>query len=457
MTFEPDVLIAGAGPTGLMLAHELQLSGVDTVVVERLAERPGWSKALNLQPRTAELLELRGLLDRMRDDVVTTLPAGHFAGMELDYRELDTTQPWQLGIPQARVEAHLEAALASPVWRERTVEGFVQDDTGVTVTVDGSPVRARYLVGCDGGRSTVRKRAGVPFPGRDGRVSGVVADVVLADGPTGDWTLPALGTGPMTVLPLGDGAHRVLIAGAEQQVPRDTPITDDEVRRGLGEAHELVSVRWASRFTDATRLVERYREGRVLFAGDAAHIHLPAGGQGLNLGLQEAVNLGWKLAATVRGWAPDGLLDTYNAERHPVAARVLAAAQAQGVLMVPDPDVVALRGVVEELIRAAGPAMAERVAGLDVRYPIGGSHPLTGRRLPPVDRISVTGPGLGAGRGVLIGPSPVPRGWEDRVDHAKTNAALPAVLVRPDAHIAWVEGDGPLTEALARWFGGPVT
>jgi 2-polyprenyl-6-methoxyphenol hydroxylase-like FAD-dependent oxidoreductase len=455
MTFEHEVVIAGAGPTGLMLAHELQLSGVDTLVVERLEERPGWSKALNLQPRSAELLDLRGLLDRMGDDVVTRLPAGHFAGIELDYRELDSTQPWQLGIPQARVEAHLEAALDRPVRRGHTVEGFTQDATGVTVDVSGRSVRAEYLVGCDGGRSTVRKLAGVPFPGRDARVSGVVADVVLADGPTGDWALPTAGDGPMTVLPLGDGTHRILLAGAEQQVPRDTPVSFDEIQRGM-DGHELVSVRWASRFSDATRLVSAYRSGRVLLAGDAAHIHLPAGGQGLNLGLQEAVNLGWKLAATVRGWAPAGLLDSYHTERHAVAVGVLASAQAQGVLLVPDPDVTALREVVSELVAASGSALAERVAGLAVRYPVGGVHPLAGTRLPPVERTGGTGLGLGAGRGVLVSPSPVPDGWRDRVDHVTTSDPLPPVLVRPDAHIAWVDGDGSLTEALERWFGAPT-
>jgi 2-polyprenyl-6-methoxyphenol hydroxylase-like FAD-dependent oxidoreductase len=369
-----DVIVAGGGPTGLMLAGELALGGADVVVLERLEARTGQSKALNLQPRSAEVLASRGLLDDLLDIAPARLPRGHFAGLPLDYSRLPTPYPYQIGIPQARVEERLAVwsrSLGAKIEYGVPVEAFTAESSGVTV----NGIRARFLVGCDGARSTVRRQSGIGFPGRDGRMCAVVADVTLTgDGPT-EWALPApQGDSLLTVLPLGDGVFRVLAAGpAQMAAGRDDPVPDAEIAAALDrDGLELGAVRWASRFTDATRQADRYRRGPMFLAGDAAHIHSPAGGQGLNLGLQDAFNLGWKMAEVLRGESPDSLLDTYHAERHPVAARVLQSTRAQGVLMVPDEDVTALREVFTDLVDRE--ALAARVAGLD--------H---GRRLPGLD------------------------------------------------------------------------
>ncbi|MCC2274270.1 MULTISPECIES: FAD-dependent monooxygenase [Streptomyces] len=482
---ETDVIVAGAGPTGLMLANELGLAGIRALVVERLPARSGQSKALGLQPRTAEVLEMRGWLEPLHQRAVGRLEGGHFAGIPLDYGVFGTRFPYQIGIPQPRVEEYLEQRLAGygiPVLRGRELTGFRQDASGVTVTVDGPegpcPVRAAYLVGADGSRSRVRKELGVAFPGRDGRVSLAVADVELDD-PGGilpeDWQLPSFAGrdgGGAFLLPLGGGVHRMLFGGPEQQgLDRDAPVTEEEVRVALhrehGDALRLKAVRWASRFTDASRQAAQYVVGRVLLAGDAAHIHLPAGGQGLNLGMQDAVNLGWKLAACVRGRAPEDLLDTYHSERHPVGARVLENTRAQGVLMLPDTDVQALRSIVTGLLETpeGNRRIAGMISGLDIRYPMPGApeHPLLGRHIAGVP--------LGTGRGLLLtsGAQPVPealiRPWQDRVDRTAADpatgipggAGAAAVLLRPDGHVCWAgpaDGEG-LGAALGRWFGDP--
>jgi 2-polyprenyl-6-methoxyphenol hydroxylase-like FAD-dependent oxidoreductase len=361
----PDVIVAGAGPTGLMLAGELALGGARVVVLERLAARTGQSKALNLQPRSAEVLASRGLIDDILAIALAQLPRGHFAGIELDYSTLPTPYPYQIGIPQARVEERLAdwaRSLGAEIRYGEPLDSFGQDESGVTVNGE----RARYLVGCDGARSIVRKLLGVDFPGRDARVCALVADVTLAGAGPSRWELPTpKGEGLLTVLPLDDGVFRVLAAGpAQMAADRDSPVPDQEVAQALARGgHTLGEVRWASRFTDTTRQAARYRTGRVFLAGDAAHIHSPAGGQGLNLGMQDAFNLGWKLAEVLRGESGDDLLDTYHAERHPVAARVLQSTRAQGVLLVPDEDVAALRSVFTEIVDTR--ALAERVAGLD--------------------------------------------------------------------------------------------
>ncbi|BCY13085.1 FAD-dependent monooxygenase [Actinoplanes sp. L3-i22] len=360
-----DVIVAGAGPTGLMLAGELALGGARVLVLEALTARSGQSKALNLQPRSAEVLASRGLLDDILAEAPVLLPRGHFAGIPLDYAELDTPYPYQIGIPQARVEERLArwaVSLGAEIRYGTPLSGFTQDAAGVTAGGE----RAGFLVGCDGARSAVRKQSGVAFPGRDARVCALVADVTLAGGGPSGWELPAPeGDGMLTVLPLGDGVYRMLAAGpAQMAAGRDDPIPDRELAEALArDGLVLGAVRWASRFTDTTRQAEHYRSGRVFLAGDAAHVHSPAGGQGLNLGLQDAFNLGWKLAEVIRGEAGDELLDTYHAERHPVAARVLQSSRAQGVLFVPDEDVAALRAVFAEMVD--GRALAARVAGLD--------------------------------------------------------------------------------------------
>ncbi len=473
-----DVIVVGAGPTGLTLANELGLAGVRAVVLEKLPERTGQSKALNLQPRTAEMLDMRGWLEPVLDRAVARLPAGHFAGMPLAYDAFDTPFPYQVGIPQARVEEFLEERLAAsggaPVLRGYELTAVAQDAAGVTATVTGPDgprrLRAAWLVGADGGRSRVRKELGVGFPGRDGRYSMVVADVVLARdaGLPTDWQLPRFDPSDegAFLIPLGDDTYRFLFGGPEQQkVDRDAPVTEDEVRAALrpvgGVVPRLREVRWASRFTDASRQAERYRTGRVLLAGDAAHIHLPAGGQGLNLGVQDAFNLGWKLAAVVRGRAPEELLDTYHAERHPVGVGVLKNTRAQGVMMVPDEDVLALRDIVTDLVALpeVNRHLAGMISGLGIRYAVPGApaHPLLGARMPGVR--------LPDGRGALVGhpaagPDELLRPWRDRV--ALTAAAdgdQDLVLVRPDGYVAWAgtdgtgTGDDSLRAALTRWFG----
>ncbi|WP_030447134.1 FAD-dependent monooxygenase [Actinocatenispora sera] len=460
-----EVVVAGGGPTGLLLANELALAGVSTVVVERLAARTGQSKALNLQPRSAQILDLRGMLEPIRKRAIDELPAGHFAGIELDYA------PWgehQIGIPQARVEEYLERRLTErgvPVRRGSAVVAVDAGPDEVVVRTEaptggdridtaddtgGTELHCRYLVACDGGRSTVRSLLGLRFPGRDARMSAVVADVTLTepDGEpaAGSWRLPRFDRPDGTVaevLPLTDGVYRAVVAGPEQQtLPREAPVTLDELRRALPA---VATIRWASRFTDASRQLERYRHGRVLFAGDAAHIHSPTGGQGLNLGLQDAFNLGWKIAAALRGNTT--VLDTYHAERHPVAARVLASTRAQGVLLVPDPDVMALRELVTELIAlpAANRYLAGLVSGLELRYELPGGHPLLGRALPDLDPTL-----LHAGRAVVLEAGERARypgdqvpgyGWGDE-----------ALLVRPDGRVGWVDdGYEPLADALTRW------
>ncbi|GIF48265.1 2-polyprenyl-6-methoxyphenol hydroxylase-like FAD-dependent oxidoreductase [Asanoa ferruginea] len=411
-----DVIVAGAGPTGLMLAGELALGGARVVVLERLAARTGQSKALNLQPRSAEVLASRGLLDDILAIAPARLPAGHFAGIPLDYSTLRTPYPFQIGIPQARVEERLASwvtSLGAEIRYGEAVESFSQDSSGVLV----NGAAAGYLVGCDGARSVVRKQLGVAFPGRDARICALVADVTLAEAGPSAWALPAPGgDGLLTVLPLGDGVFRVLAAGPKQMAAgKDDPVPDAEVANALArDGLTLGEVRWASRFTDTTRQAADYRVGRVFLAGDAAHIHSPAGGQGLNLGLQDAFNLGWKLAEVIRGESGDDLLDTYHAERHPVAARVLQSTQAQGVLLVPDEDVTALRAVFAELVDTR--ALAARVAGLD--------H---GNRLPDLD-LTV----LHDGRRHVV------------------NTPQGPVTVRPDGYVAgvdpWIDSDSSSVE-----------
>jgi 2-polyprenyl-6-methoxyphenol hydroxylase-like FAD-dependent oxidoreductase len=319
----------------------------------------------------------------------------------------------------------------------------VQDAEGVTVTAGGREHRAGWLVAADGGHSAVRTLLGAAFPGTPARISLVVADLTLARKPAGvadDWQLPS--NRPGFLLPLSGGRYRVVAVGEEQQrLDRDAPVTAGELQRALTAAHgpeiEVGEVRWASRFGDAARQLERYRHGRVLFAGDAAHIHLPVGGQGLNLGLQDAANLGWKLAAHVRGHAPAGLLDSYHDERHPVAARVLVSTRAQGVLGVPDPDVAVVREVVTGLLAVpeARRAVALELSGLGIAYP-GTTGRATGVPVAP------------DGRAVLVGAAP-PAGWGDQVE---LRAGASPQLVRPDGYVAWAGGPG-LDEALSRWLG----
>jgi len=414
----PDVLVAGAGPTGLLTAFELERAGLGVLVLERDARPTTQSKALGLQPRSVEVLADRGLLAAIEPHVQAKLPAGHFSGLPIDYTDLPTRLPYQLGVEQVHVAAAIEARLRTPVLRDAAVTAVTQDDDGVTVIADGREHRAGRLVAADGGHSTVRTLLGAAFPGSPARISLVVADVTLSAKPAG------------------------LADAWQQRLGRGEPVTAGELQRALTAAHgpgiEVGEVRWASRFGDASRQLERYRHGRVLFAGDAAHVHLPVGGQGLNLGLQDAVNLGWKLAATVRGTAPEGLLDSYHEERHPVAARVLVSTRAQAALGVPDPDAAAVREVVTGLLAVpeARRAVASELSGIGVTYP-----GISGRSSVPA---------APDGRAVLIGAA-LPAGWVGRVE---TRSGAEPRLVRPDGYVAWSGGPG-LEDALHRWFGPP--
>ena len=438
----PDVLIAGGGPTGLLAAFELERAGLDVLVLEQDVRPTTQSKALGLQPRSIEVLADRGLLTAIEPHVQARLPAGHFSGIPIDYTDLPTRFPYQLGVEQMHVAAAIEARLRTPVLRGAAVTAVEQDDDGVTVIAGGRSHRAGWLVAADGGHSTVRTLLSAAFPGTSARISLVVADLTLARKPAGladDWKLPSHASG--FLLPLAGGRFRAVVGGEEQQrLGRDEPVTADEVQRALSAAHgpgiEVGEVLWASRFGDAARQLERYRHGRVLFAGDAAHIHLPVGGQGLNLGLQDAVNLGWKLAAHVRGHAAEGLLDTYHDERHPIAARVLVSTRAQGVLGVPDPDAAAVREIVTGLLAVpdARRTVASDLSGIGITYPA-----TTGR--------ATDVPVAPDGRAVLVGAS-VPAGWADRVECR--DGAQPQ-LVRPDGYLAWAGGPG-LDTALRQWF-----
>ncbi|MEV6880285.1 FAD-dependent monooxygenase [Amycolatopsis sp. NPDC051128] len=398
-----EVVVAGAGPTGLMLANELALAGLDVVVLERMAVRTGLSKALNLQPRTAEVLDLRGLLGRAEQRSFATVPEGHFATIPVSYAGWDTRHPYQLGIPQAEVEAALEERLAEQgvrVLRGHELTAFTQDPDSVTVTAGDVRVRAAYLVGCDGGRSVVRKALGLPFEWLDGRGHGVSADVLFRSPPPGtpsEWrSMRSLVTsnGPSSyvgLIPLAEPNLYRLSYGDRLSRPANlrAPVTDEEihevVHESFGAETEIKEIRWASRFSDDSRLAANYRVDRVFLAGDAAHIHFPAGGQGLNLGIQDAMNLGWKLAAVLNNQAPKALLDTYESERRPVAERVLQNVAAQTALIPASKEQLALRALLRDL--AALPEVQHHlsgmVSGLDISYPAPENfHPATGTRLP---------------------------------------------------------------------------
>ncbi|MEV8371558.1 rifampin monooxygenase [Kribbella sp. NPDC056861] len=470
-----DVIVAGAGPTGLMLAAELRLHGVHVLVLDRDLEPTPIVRSLGMHARTIEVMDQRGLLDRFLALGKQYPLGGFFAGISKPQAPgLDTAHPYVLSILQPvtdRVLLEHAAEVGAELRRGCEVVGLSQDDDGVTVELaDGEELRAKYLVGCDGGRSTVRRLLGVEFPGEPSTTETLLGEMEL----TAD---PEVVTAVMTEVrktqlffgagPVGEGRYRIVVPADGLVGDRSVPPTLEEFKKQLqvtaGTDFGVHSPRWLSRFGDSTRLVERYRTGRVLLAGDAAHVHPPLGGQGLNLGVQDAFNLGWKLAAEVNGWAPEGLLDSYHSERHPVAADVLTNTRAQGVLMSTEPGPQAVRRLMTELMDfdEVNRFLTEKIIAIGIRYDFGEGPDLLGRRLRDV---TLTDGRLyelmHTGRGLLLdqtGGKLSVEGWSDRVDHVvDTSEELdaPAVLLRPDGHVAWIgEDQQDLAAHLTKWFG----
>jgi 2-polyprenyl-6-methoxyphenol hydroxylase-like FAD-dependent oxidoreductase len=471
-----DVIIAGCGPTGAMLAAELRLHDVRVLVLERETEPVSFVRIVGLHIRSLELMAMRGLLDRIRQHGRQRPAAGFFAAIPKPApKGLDSAHAYLLGIPQPVINRLLEEHAierGAQVRRGCAVAGFEQDDEGVTVELaDGEQLRSRYLVGCDGARSTVRKLLGVGFPGEPSRTETLMGEMKVGV-PQEEIAAKATEINETNkrfwLRPFGEGRYSVVVPGAGVGERAESPTLEDfkqQLRAIAGTDFGVHSPRWMSRFGDATRLAERYRVGRVLLAGDAAHIHPPTGGQGLNLGVQDAFNLGWKLAAQIRGWAPKTLLDTYQAERHPVAADVLDNTRAQMELHSTEPGPQAVRRLLTELMDfdEVNRHLIEKITAIGIRYDFGEGPDLLGRRLRDI----AVEHGhlydlLHRGRGLLLDRTErlTVGGWSDRVDHlADPTVALdvPCLLLRPDGHVAWIGDDQQDLEAhLSRWFGRPA-
>ena len=484
---EHAVVIAGGGPTGLMLAGELALAGVDVAIVERRTSQDlVGSRAGGLHSRTIEVLDQRGIADRFLSQGQVAQVA-QFAGIPLDISDFPTRHPYGLGLWQNHFERVLAGwvdELEVPIYRRREVTGIAQDDTGVDVELsDGQSLRARYVIGCDGGRSLIREAAGIDFPGWDPTTSWLIAEVEMAEEP--EWGIRHNAFGVHGLNRLGDGGP-VRVVVTERHLRAASEPTLRDLSEALIAVYEtdygIHSPVWISRFTDMTRQAATYRDRRVLLAGDAAHVHNPVGGQGLNTGVQDAVNLGWKLAQVVKGTSPESLLDTYHAERHPVAARVLHNTMAQVALRRTDDRSKALGETMSKLLGMDEPRrrIAAEMSGLDIHYDLGEGHELLGRRTPDLDLLTANGPRrvftqLHDARPVLLnfgepgGFDVTP--WAGRVKlvDAKYDGVweLPvlgvvpaprAVLIRPDGYVAWV-GDVTepgLADALSSWFGPPA-
>ena len=480
---EHAVVIAGGGPTGLVLAGELALAGIDVAVVERrTCQELVGRRAGGLHSRTIEVLDQRGIAGRFLSQGQVAQVAG-FHMIRLDISDFPTRHNYGLSLRQNHIERILAkwvGELAVMIYRGREVTGFSQDDSGVDVALaSGELLRAEYLVGCDGGRSLIRKTAGIDFPGWEPTTSWLIAEVAMIEEPQLGFHQDAIGTHAIGRLE-ESGAVGVVLT--ERELARNGEPTLGDLSAALvavyGTDYGVHSPTWISRFTDVTRQAAAYRDRRVLLAGDAAHVHPPIGGQGLNIGVQDAMNLGWKLAQVVKRRSPEGLLDTYHAERHPVAARILRNTMAQVALRRTDDRTKALGDTVSELLGMDEPRkrLAAEMSGLGIRYDLGQGHPLLGRRMPDLDLVTAGGPLrvftlLHEARPVLLDFS----GscgfdialWADRVRLVEATyagtwelpvigsvTAPPAVLVRPDGYVAWV-GDGTpvgLADALATWF-----
>ncbi|MES4902971.1 MULTISPECIES: rifampin monooxygenase [unclassified Streptomyces] len=471
-----DVIIVGCGPTGAMLAAELRLHEVRVLVLEKETEPVSFVRIVGLHMRSLELMAMRGLLDRMREHGRQRPAGGFFAAINKPAPQgLDSAHAYLLGIPQPVVVRLLEehaTQLGAQVRRGCAVAGFEQDDEGVTVELaDGERLRARHLVGCDGGRSTVRKLLGVGFPGEPSRTETLMGEMeVGVEQEEIAARVSEIGEthGRFRLRPFGEGAYSVVVPAAGVSDRAEPPTLEDfrqQLRTVAGTDFGVHSPRWLSRFGDATRLAERYRVGRVLLAGDAAHIHPPTGGQGLNLGVQDAFNLGWKLAAEIRGWAPGTLLDTYQAERRPVAEDVLDNTRAQMELHSTEPGPRAVRRLLTELMDfdEVNRYLIEKITAIAIRYDFGEGPDLLGRRLPDIDLEHGHLYGLlHRGRGLLLDRTGrlTVGGWSDRVDYVTDPTAaldVPCVLLRPDGHVAWIGDDQQdLDDHLARWFGTPA-
>jgi 3-(3-hydroxy-phenyl)propionate hydroxylase len=480
------VVIAGGGPTGLMLGGELALAGVDVAIIERRASQDiAGSRSGGLHSRTIEVLDQRGIADRFISQGKVAQVA-RLAGVPLDISDLPTRHNYGLALWQKHIERILAGwvdELGVPVYRGREVTGFVQDGTGVHVDLSGGQsLRAEYLAGCDGGRSLIRKSAGIDFPGSDPETSNLIAEVEITGEP--EWGVRRDALGIHALSRLEDGPVRVLVT--EQQAGATGEPTLRDLSAALiavyGTDYGIHSPTSISRFTDMTRQAASYRKGRVLLAGDAAHVHPPDGGQGLQTGVQDAVNLGWKLAQVVKGTSPESLLDTYHAERHPVAARVLRNTMVSVALRREDERTKALRDTMSELLGMEEPRkrFGAMMSGLDIHYDLGDGHPLLGRRMPDLDLVTANGPlrvftllhdarpvllKFGVSGGLDITP------WTDRVKAIDAKCAGPwelpalgpvtapaAVLIRPDGHVAWVGGPAAtgFADALTTWFGPPA-
>jgi 3-(3-hydroxy-phenyl)propionate hydroxylase len=492
-----SVVIAGGGPTGLMLAGELALAGVDVAVVERRPNQElSGARALGISSRTIEVFDQRGIADRFLSAGQTAQITG-FALTRLDISDFPTRHNYGLALRQKHIERILAgwiAELRVPILYGRRIMGFVQNDGGVDVALaDGQSLHAQYLIGCDGGRSLIRKTAGIDFPGWDPTTSSILAEVEMTEKPPYGVHRSAAGVyafgrseyeikgGEITYKDVGPIGVMVAEPNANSTTEPTLRDLKELLIAACGTDFGVHSPTWISRFTDMTRQAAKYRSGRVFLAGDAAHVHSPIGGMGLSAGVQDAVNLGWKLAQVINGTSPDSLLDTYHAERHPVGALVLKTTMAQVALHREDDRTLALRDIVGDLLKMEEPRkhIAGLMSGLDVRYEMGQGHPLLGRRIPDLDVITAGGPrrafsflhkaqplllNLGAPRPIELAP------WSDRVQYVDAKyagkwelpvlgevAAPAAVLIRPDGYVAWV-GDGTpqgLTDALTTWFGTP--